>query len=251
MAATGGDHPTDLGGVALPQGRGHRAVRRGEPADLDAMAALREARAWRDDAPSGAPGGFLLGSDRDQYREHVAHGRVMVSQGRDGGIDAFSVVLDDDAFRASELWARRRHADVPAELVARFERARLAYFDQLVARPGRAWAGARLAFHHLVAAMRRHDALLATTVVEPVVNGAALPFLREVGFEVVGHVEEAYPRIGRLRSAVHLLTRDAFERRMARPDARRFGAVVGVAGARGDPPRRRPRPPAPPPAETP
>ena len=250
MAATGGDHPTDLGDVAQPRGRGHGAVRPGEPADLDGLLALREARAWRADAQSGAPGGFLLGSDRDQYREHLVHGRVMVSQGRDGGIDAFSVLLDDDAFRASELWGRRHHADVPAELVARFEHARLAYFDQLVARPGRAWGSARLAFHHMVDAMRRHDALLATTVVAPAVNGAALPFLREVGFEVVGHVDEIYPRIGRLRSAVHLLTRDAFERRMARPDARRFGALVGAGEgeASGLSEARRARRPGTPPA---
>ena len=228
MNATGSDHPTGPGGVAQPQGRGHRAVRPGEPADLDGLVALRAARAWRADAPAGARGGFLLGSDRETYRDHIAHERVMVTPAVAGGLDAFSVVLDDAAFRASELWERRRHADVPAELVARFERARLAYFDQLVARPGRAWAGARLAFHHMVDAMRRHDALLATTVVEPVVNGAAVPFLREAGFEVVGFVEETYPRIGHLRSAVHLLTRDAFERRMARPDARRFAALVGA-----------------------
>lgn len=233
MDATGGDHPTEPGGVAQSQGRGHRAVRPGEPADLDGLVALREARAWRADAPPAAAGGFLLGSDRELYRDHIAHDRVMVAPAVGGGLDVFSVVLDDTAFRASELWERRRHADVPAELVARFEDARLAYFDQLVARPGRAWAGARLAFHHMVDAMRRHDALLATTVVEPVVNGAAVPFLREVGFEVVGHVEETYPRIGRLRSAVHLLTRDAFERRVVRPDARRFAALVGVA--EGDP----------------
>jgi len=226
MAADGSEGPGENARRDLDGRR--PVVRRAETADLDGLVALRETRAWRDDALPGAPGGFLLGSDRDQYREHVSHGRVMVSQGRDGGIDAFSVVLDDDALRASELWEQRRHADVAAQLVARFERARLAYFDQLVARPGRAWASARLAFHHMVDAMRRHDALLATTVVEPVVNGAALPFLREIGFEVIGHVSEAYPGIGRLRSAVHLLTRDAFERRLARPDARRFGALVGA-----------------------
>jgi len=226
MAADGSENPDEQ------VRRGHDGrrpvVRLAEAADLDGLVALRETRAWRDDAQPGAPGGFLLGSDRDQYREHVARGHVLVSHGRDGGIDAFSVVLDDDAFRASDLWAQHHHAEVSAELVARFEHARLAYFDQLVARPGRAWASARLAFHHMVDTMRRHDALLATTVVAPAVNGAALPFLREVGFEVVGHVDEIYPRIGRLRSAVHLLTRDAFERRMARPDARRFGALVGA-----------------------
>ena len=89
-----------------------------------------------------------------------------------------------------------------------------------------AWASARLAFTHAADAMRRHDALLATTVVEPIVNGAALPFLREFGFHLIGHVSETYPRIGRLRSALHLLTHDAFEQRMARPDARRFAALV-------------------------
>ena len=209
-------------------GRSSDGVRRGQLADLDALVALREIRAWRGTS-SSAPGGFLLGSDRAHYGEHVVHGRVMVSIGRDGGIAAFSVVLDDDAFRASELWESRHHADVPVDLMARFEGARLAYFDQLVAHPGRGWASARVAFRHAVDAMQRHDALLATTVIEPVINGAALPFLRELGFEVVGHVEEVYPRIGRLRSAVHLLARDAFDRRMALPDARRFAAVVGAA----------------------
>lgn len=205
-------------------------VRLSQPADLDAVMALREARAWREGS-SGSTGGFLLGSDREQYREHVAHGRVMVSLDGEGRVEAFSVVLDDGAFRASDLWARRHHADVPIEVMARFEGARLAYFDQLVALPGRGWASVRVAFRHAVDSMHRHDALLATTVVEPVVNGAALPVLHDLGFVVVGHVEEEYPRIGRLRSAVHLLTRAAFDRRMARPDARRFAAVVGaVAG---------------------
>ena len=203
-------------------------VRLAEPSDLDGLVALREARAWRADAPPTAAGGFLLGSDREHYRDHVAHGRVMVTPAAAGGLDAFSVVLDDAAFRASDLWERRRHADVPAELVARFEHVRLAYYDQLVARPGRAWASTRLAFHHVVEAIRRHDAMLATTVVAPVVNAAALPFLREIGFELVGHVDETYPRIGRLRSALYLLTRDAFERRVARPDARRFATRGGV-----------------------
>lgn len=226
-----GDGPGDgpVGRRAAPR-RG-AVVRRAEAADLDGMVALRHARAWRADAPPAAAGGFLLGSDREAYRDHVAHGRVMVTPAAAGGLDAFSVVLDDDAFRASDLWERRHHTDVPAELVARFEHARLAYFDQLVARPGRAWASTRLAFHHVVDAMHRHDAMLATTVVAPVVNGAALPFLREIGFEVVGHVDETYPRIGRLRSALHLLTREAFERRVARPDARRFAARVGVGRA--------------------
>ena len=217
---------TGPGPVRATATRRPAALRFGEPGDLDCLVALREARAWRDDAPVGAPGDFLLGSDREQYRAHVAHGRVMVSVADDGGIDAFSVVLDDATFRASELWGQRHHADLPAELVARFEGARLAYFDQLVARPGHAWGSARLAFAHLVDVMRRHDAVLATTVVEPVVNVAALPFLRTFGFAVVGHVDETHAQIGVLRSAVHLLPRDAFERRMAQPDARRFAARV-------------------------
>ena len=209
------------------------AVRLAEPSDVDGMIALRADRTWRADAPSTAPGGFLLGSSRSEYREHVAHDRVMVSPAANGRLDAFSVVLDDGAFRASRLWNLRHRADVPADLMARFGDARLAYFDQLVARPGRPWASVRLAFNHLVVAIRRHDAMLATTVVEPVVNAAALPFLRAFGFEVVGHVDETYPGTGRLRSALHLLTRDAFECRMAQPDVRRFAARVAVSASAG------------------
>ena len=235
MACEPGAGPGAPGGFPALEGcaGGRGTVRLAQAADLDALVALREARAWRDTAADAA-GGFLLGSDREQYRVHVEHGRVMVSFERGGGVAAFSVVLDDDAFRASSLWELRHHADVPIELLARFDGARLAYVDQLVARPGRGWASVRVAFRHAVAAMQQHDALLATTVVEPVVNGAALPLLRELGFEVVGHVTETYPRIGHLRSAVHLLTREAFDRRLAQPDARRFAAWVTGRAATAD-----------------
>jgi hypothetical protein len=212
-------------------------VRPAIEADLDAVVALRAARAW-DPGAASSRGGFLLGSTREAYACAIARGQMLVVEGGRspyGDLEAFSIVLSSPAFRASPLWARRHEARVPPDLLKRFETARLAYFDQLVARTDRGASGTRVAWHHVTSIMADHDAMLATTVVEPVVNPAAIPLLQAVGFEHIGHVDEVYPEIGSLRSALHLLVRDVFERRLASPRARRFALRLSetVAMSRG------------------
>lgn len=99
---------------------------------------------------------------------------------------------------------------------------RVAYFDQLVAEARQEWLSARLAYLHLLSVFERHDAVLATTVMEPIENRAALPYLEATGFLTLGAIDEHYPEIGDLRSRIHVLTKKRFEEVRRSPLARRF-----------------------------
>jgi hypothetical protein len=201
--------------------------------DVEGLLTLREARAWAGVAGAGgrSAGGFLLGCTREQYREHVAAGAVLLGVGPGRDVAGFSVVWDDARFRASALFERRQRAEVPPALVARLLASRVAYFDQLVTLPGRPWLAARLAYAHLCAAMRAHDAVLATTVTAPVVNEAALPFLAAMGFAVVGSLSERYAQVGDVRSAVYLLEAATLHERRRAPVVRRFERIADRAPA--------------------
>lgn len=206
------------------------------PATGDDVAALLALRAgltprWREPFTPAA-GGFLLGSTEETYRAHVANGCVWVGETR-GLVEAYSVVLPDAVLRTTEVYAKRHQADLPPGLVERLEAARVAYFDQLAARPGYGATATRLAYLHLLDACASHDAVLATTVVEPVVNRAAVPLLEAVGFTAVGSIAEHYPDVGAITSRVYLVETHAVLAAARSPRGVRFErrAVRGVQAA--------------------
>lgn len=205
-------------------------VRLAEPRDVPALSAIRSALTLQVGtlragvAPRAR--GFLLGSAPETYAMYVAAGAVMVAE-VGGRVVAYSVVLPDALLRRSEVYAKRNQAGLEPGLLEWLERSRVAYYDQLASLPGHAALAVNLAYRHLRCAIEVHDAVLATTVVEPVLNEAAVPLLVGVGFRPVGEVEEVYPEVGRIRSRVHAVTREAaadvrstaralrFERRLA------------------------------------
>lgn len=180
-------------------------VRPAEAGDVEALMAIRALLTprWRESF-AGAAGGFLLGSTVDAYHAHVANGCVMVTEVA-GAVNAYSVVLPDAVLRTTEVYAKRHDAGLAPGLLERLEGAKVAYFDQLAARPGHGAAATRLAFLHLIETCAVHDAVLATTVIEPVVNRAAVPLLEAVGFRPVGSIEEQYPEVGAVTSRVYLV----------------------------------------------
>lgn len=203
---------------------GHR-VRAALPHDVERLCEIRASRALQpEDAANGsAPrGGFLLGASEATYEAYVAAGCVNVLVGDPEHVVAFSVVLPDEAVRSSSIYARRHQSDLAPEVIAWLESQRVAYFDQLVAEAGLEGVSARLAYLHLIEAFERHDAVLATTVIAPVENRAALPFLIATGFEALGSIDESYPVIGELRSKIHVLTKHRFSEVRASSRAERF-----------------------------
>lgn len=208
------------------------AVRPAVASDVDQLLAIKSRLALRPErreAPVGATlraGGFLLGTSREAYADYIELGCVLVAE-RGSAVVAFSVVLSDAVLRSAPVYAKRGEAGIAPALLERLEHARVAYFDQLAAQPGHGAAAPGLAYRHLLTALATHDAVLATTVVEPVENLAAVPLLRAVGFVPVGVIDEAYPEAGRIRSRVYLAERAAVDAVRATRRAARFERRIG------------------------
>ncbi len=186
------------------------SLRRATPADLAAVLAIKRALPMPGaDHDATNSGGFLLGSDERTYAELLAVARLWLLE-VDGEPVGFSMTLDDPVLRASSVWARQgqiewQHDFDPAAALSR----RIGYFDQLAVLPrlrSRYW-GAALALRALAELIddEDHELVLTTTVIEPIVNRAALPYLARVGARMVGRITERYAGVGDVVSAIHAI----------------------------------------------
>jgi len=142
-------------------------------------------------------------------------------------------------FRASEVGAKREHIGWEGFDASTIEDEPIAYFDQLAIEPmhQRAYHGAALALDVVMALLAEgHAHVFTTTLVEPVVNEAALPLMHKIGSRRVGMLEETYPGVGRVVSAIHYMRREVVEARVARMaeqgsvDERRTIAAISRVG---------------------
>ena len=187
-------------------------LRRAEPADADAIFALKKRLRIVPGAGRSPRGGFLLGVSLARYAELIAHANVWVLEGPSAGGErallGFSVTLPDRVLRRSPLWARRDAIVRSAEAPAFADDARVGYFDQIACAPGGtsrlgAPALALCALLDLLATGHQH--VFATVVRAPVHNRAALPMLAAVGARHVGQLREDYENLPDLRSDVYHL----------------------------------------------
>ena len=188
-------------------------IRRAAPTDLEAIASIQRELPMPD---RGEPetDSFLLGSDTDTYADMLERARMwlLVADGRAIG---FTLTLTSELLRDSPLWAGRDRIEWrpdfdPGASLAR----RVAYFDQLAVLPQirrREWSAclALRALTELIHA-EEHAQVLTTTVLEPVVNRAALPYLAHLGARQVGQLDEHYPAVGPIVSALHLIEAQGF-----------------------------------------
>ncbi len=183
-------------------------LRRATPADLDAIVAIKRSLPMPR-ADQTASGGFLLDGELDGYRALLDHARIWLLE-LDGVAVGFSLTLDDPVLRGSPIWARRDAIawEPDFDLAAAIKK-RVAYFDQLAVLPAvrRRYWGAALALRALAEQIDEagHELVLTTTVVEPIVNRAALPHLARVGARRVGQLEQRYASAGRLVSAIYAI----------------------------------------------
>jgi ribosomal protein S18 acetylase RimI-like enzyme len=209
-------------------------LRRATLDDLGALLTIKRALPM----PSGPEttetrkGGFLLGSDEAHYAQLLRVARVWLLV-LDDEVGGFSVTLDDAVLRASPLWARRDAIEWSADFgqTTSPER-RVAYFDQLAVLPhlrSRYW-GAALGLRALAEQIEEvgHELVLTTTVIAPINNRAAVPYLERIGARRVGQVDEHYPEVGQVVSAIYMVEAPRYHEQLAclRGDARPVTARV-------------------------
>lgn len=201
-------------------------LRRATPADLEAILAVKRALPM----PGGEStqrGGFLLGCDPRTYAALVELAQVWLLE-LDERVVGFSVTFDDAVLRGSELWRRREHIEWQPSFDAEAKLdLRIGYFDQLAVLPlarARYW-GAALGLRALAELFeaKQHQLVLTTTVIAPIRNAAALPYLTRVGARRVGRLDEHYPGVGPVSSALYAI------------EARRYDAALASLLAAGRP----------------
>ena len=185
-------------------------IRRAVADDVAAMLSLKAELRFEATEDRSTRGGFLLGSSEAGYRQKIRDGIAWVLEDRD--LHGFAIALPDAAFKRSTLWASRHEVDGTVSIAA-FEAMALGYFDQLAVRPGASRRySAALALTAMMDLMESGaDAMVTATVVEPVVNLAAVPFVERMGGTCVGRLRETDPHVGVLVSDIWVVPRAGFE----------------------------------------
>lgn len=188
-------------------------IRRARHEDVGGIVRVKQQLGHGRDGNPRPGEGFLLGCSAGAYAAHVDDPdvEVWVLEQR-GVVRGFAVCLGDSAFRASPLWAKRALLRLDPEAAADLDglaSARLGYFDQLAVAPGFSarLGAAPLAASAFSALCEAHsvDWVVATTVVAPFQNEAAHGLLGRVGARRIGEVEEVYPAVGPITSAVFVI----------------------------------------------
>lgn len=169
--------------------------------DAAALIRIKKALPMPDLGLETSEGGFLLGTDQATYETYLQQAYCLIAEGESPV--GFGIIFPDELVRASELWQKREAVRWAVNLTD-FENKKLGYFEQLAFLPyQRRWAIA-LAYHLVKHAFRQgHEVLFMTTVNKPILNLAALPFIRRAGGFYAGNIDEYYPGIGAINSDIY------------------------------------------------
>ena len=196
--------------------------------DVPAIMAIKESLVFTHEAETSTEGGFLLGADEQGYISRIACGCSWVLDV--DGVKGFSIVLPDRALRMSELWERRTEIvwSMPFD---ELEAKQLGYFDQLAVASG-PWRrhAPVLAITTIIDFLSSNpDCLLSTTVLKPVQNLAAVPYLRYLGAQSVGIIDETDPTVGQLLSEIWLADQSSLRHFLQHPPSPKVADYIQQA----------------------
>jgi hypothetical protein len=200
-------------------------IRVARPGDAPSFISIKNQLSFTQSEGSTSKGGFLLGTDIATYREYINEAFCLVAE-VDGEVVGFGIIFSDEMLRASDVWNRRHQANWFIDL-PQYEHHRLCYFEQLAFLPGHRRLVISLAYHLVKRVFDRgYQTLLTTTVREPILNLAAIPFIRTVSGIHAGNIDEEYPLIGRIKSDIYLLEASSFYEQTAKHPL--LGMVEGM-----------------------
>lgn len=154
-------------------------------------------------------GGFLLGTDIATYQFYIENGLCFTAE-YNNDVVGFGVILPDAMVKQSELWEKREAVNWAID-IEQIEQRNIGYIEQLAVLKGYRKTALSLAYHLVKTAFDSGiDYMLTTTVRKPVLNLAAVPYIRAVGGRIVGQIDEQYPDIGSIKSHIHLIESQSF-----------------------------------------
>ena len=107
--------------------------------------------------------------------------------------------------RESDIWKRRNEATWDVDLSI-YETRKICYFEQLAFLPGHRRLVVALAYNLLKWTFDKgYNTVFTTTVKEPVLNLAAIPFINVLSGIKAGNINEEYPLIGHINSDIYLV----------------------------------------------
>jgi len=184
-------------------------IRRAVPEDAAAFVQIKDQLPLKLSDGGTTKGGFLLGTDLKTYKNYIKNAYCLVAT-TEAGLVGFGILLPDRLLRESEVWKKRQHADWYIDLPF-YEKQNLCYFEQLAFLPGHRKTVLKLSYNLVKWAFDEgHQTLFATTVNKPVLNLAAIPFIKAAGGIHAGNIDEVYPRIGAINSDIYLMASGLF-----------------------------------------
>lgn len=184
-------------------------IRRAVPEDAIAFVQIKDQLPLTLSDGSSTKGGFLLGTDLKTYRNYIKNAYCLVAT-TEQGVVGFGILLPDHLLRESEVWKKRHHAAWYIDLPF-YEKQNLCYFEQLAFLPGHRKTVLKLSYNLVKWAFEEgHQTLFATTVNKPVLNLAAIPFIKAAGGIHAGNIDEVYPNIGAINSDIYLMASGLF-----------------------------------------
>ncbi|MAA79868.1 MAG: hypothetical protein CL916_11475 [Deltaproteobacteria bacterium] len=203
-------------------------IRPAQFSDIEDMLNVKRTLVFSESQGVSFRGGFLLGTDAQGYRIRIAQGLTWVID--DDGVKGFSIMLPDQALRASDIWSRRNEVQWSIDPNP-VEQSKLGYYDQLAVIPG-PWRSLApvIAIVSIMDFMRQKpDYVISSTVIKPVTNLAAVPYLQFLGGTQVGILDEVDPVVGQLVSDIWLAPRSTIEAFLNTPPSVAIGKYVQQA----------------------
>lgn len=189
--------------------------------DVEQMLKLKSKLRLLATASDLSRGGFLLGSSPEQYLFFIQHALVLVLEDCClNTIAGFAIGLPDETLRQTDLWQRQKNIQWQEPIEKKLAELRLGYIEQLAVLPQasyRLYAPA-LALAVVKRLFEQHDFLFTTVVRKPVQNLASLQLLKRIGARQMGLIEEDYPDVGRITSAVYSINQIIYKQRVETPN---------------------------------
>lgn len=186
-----------------------KQIRRANIEDADTFIEIKSTLSFKHVNGSTTTGGFLLGTNLKTYQLYIRDASCLVAE-VNGKVVGFGILFNDKQLRNSDIWKRRANANWMIDLQL-YENQILCYFEQLAFLPGHRSMVLSLAYK-LVSEMFDGGAqtLVTTTVREPIVNLAAIPFIQAVDGIHAGQIDEEYAFIGHIKSDIYFIEKEKF-----------------------------------------